>query len=214
MFMNYSKTLALFICALMCAACEPSLQKAPVEPRSIAGDWVADANSISAIEQQLHAALHDASQKEMHDAIKRNSRHRGDADTGEMMENRPAQYSWEMRDQHEQHQALFDMVRPAAELKIEQRPGQLTFSAADMPQRNFESGGSSTLVTTFATLHVTAGWRGDDFFVHSKDSKADVDILERYHLRPDGTLLLSVTLSAHSMETQQFTLLYHRHRTT
>lgn len=210
--MSYNKIFLIFILTSLCAACQPSLRKMPVEPRSIAGEWVTDAKNIDAITEQLKTALKTARQKEWHDTVKRYSHHAesGMGEQGEMNEDRPRTYGWERRDQREQYQALFDSVRPVAEMKIEQVPGQITFIEPDMPQRNFEPGSSSTLVTTFANLHVTAGWQRDDFIVHSRDKKADIDILERYHLRTDGPLSLTVILSAPSMDTQQYTLLYHR----
>ena len=206
--------ISMFALLLVCAACAPALQPVPVHPRSLTGDWVADVARCNAVNDQLHAALDAAQRKELQGVTKHARRMQADsaaadgAHAGEGGHMGP--YSWEMRDQKEQYQALFDEIHPVTEIQIVHQPGLIQFSSPSLAQRNFEPGTSSTLVTTFAHLRIESGWQNDEFVVHSKDNKTDIEITERYRLQQDGSLLLSVILSVKYMETQQYTLVYHR----
>jgi len=204
--------LLLSLIGLACVACAPVLQPTPVHPRSLAGEWIADTTRCNAISDQLHAALDNAQQKELRGATKRAARRFSD-DQG-VADAHLGPYSWEVRDQHEQYQALLEDIRPVSELRVVQQQNMIQFMSPNLAQRNFEAGASSTLVTTFAHLRVESGWQTDEFVVHSKDSKSDIELLERYRIQADGSLLLSVTVSCKYMETQQYTLIYHRRVST
>lgn len=205
--MRYIKMLLAGWLMVGCVACGPSLQSLPSMPRSLAGNWVADAARCEAIETQLHSALDAAREKELGNANKRARRHTNDQPS---MDPHMGPDAWEVRDQREQYQALFEVVRPLTDLNIVQEHGQIIFSSSHAAQRNFEPGINSTLVTTFANLRIESGWQKEEFVVYSKDSKTDIEIYERYRIRSDGSLLLSVTLSVKYMDTQQYTLVYHQ----
>ncbi len=178
-------------------------------PHSLDGHWRADPANCIAIEKQLRNALETAQAKELRGATKHSGRKHG-ADLLEGGEMRNLPYGWELREQKEQYQALLAAVTPECDLTIVDEPGQFIITASNGARRTFEPGSYSTLVTTFAYLRIAAGWQNQEFVVHSKDSRAGVDIHERYREEPEGSLLLSVTLSVKFMETQHFSLVYRK----
>ena len=203
---------AISFCALTSAGCGPSLQQAPTVPRSLAGHWIADASACQEIDARLQAALNSAQEKEFSNARRRAIRH---SDRDQLLsEPHGEPDSWEVREQHEQYQALFEAIRPAAELEIAQEQGQIQFSSNHAAKRTFEIGTNSVLVTTFAHLRIQSGWQNDEFVVYSKDGTSGIDVMERYRIRSDGSLLMAVTMSVKYMQTQQYTLVYHKSRAT
>jgi hypothetical protein len=202
--------ITLVLLCLIAAACQPSLQVSPRSPRSIAGTWVADPQACAAVGTQLKSALQAARDRELHDAIKRNTKRMRMVDENMTAEGRIDSGSWEVKEQEEQYRAMLDAFTPRPELVITEGSGQIIFAPVQTARRVFEPGGSSTLVTSFAHLRVFSGWQADDFIVTSTDGKADVAVTERYRLQPDHSLLLSVTISLKYMDTQQYSLVYRK----
>jgi len=203
------KTVLLLTIGLMTAACQPSLQVAPRSPHSMSGEWVTDAQACAAVETKLRTALQSARERELHDAIRRNAKRAHMQD--DAMDARIESGSWEVKDQEEQYRAMLDTFAPRAQLTISESAGQIVLAPMLAARRVFEPGASSTLITSFAHLHVVSGWQEDDFVVNSTDSKAGIAVTERYRLQPDHSLTLSLTVSLKYMETQQYLLNYHRH---
>jgi hypothetical protein len=201
-------TFVLF--GLIAAACQPSLQVTPRSPRSVAGTWVTDAAACAAIEQRLKEALQTAKDRELHDAIRRNTKRMRVADDGMSPGGRIDSGSWEVKEQEEQYRAMLDAFTPRPELNITEGNGQVIIAPTQVARRVFEPGTSSTLVTSFAHLHVSSGWQADDFVVTSTDSRSGVAVTERYRLQPDHSLMLSLTVSLKYMETQQYSLTYRK----
>lgn len=193
---------------IICGACGPSLQMEPTVPRSLAGNWKADAAQCEQIETQLHAALNQAQEKELREATKRAPKMFRPVEGEAEMRHGP--YAWEVRDQNEAYQAIFDEVRPRQELRIAQSPGHFQFSSPQVADRSYEPGNSSALITTFAHLKIESGWQQDVFMVHEKDGKNDVEITQRYRLQSDGTLRFELIVSLKYMQTQQFSIVYHK----
>jgi len=208
MSINRRNLLAVLLLAMTLAACEPSLQVTPRVPRSLAGNWITDAGRCDAIESQLKAALDVAKARELHDAIRRNVRRV--RDPVETVNPRGEPNSWELREQEEQYGAMLGMLRPAVEFSVSQNAGQITFVPAHSGHRNFEPGTSSTLITEFAHLRIISGWQNEEFVVSSKDSKTGIAIEERYKIQPDHSLLMSAVIAIKYMETQQYSLSYHK----
>jgi hypothetical protein len=206
--MNRRNLLSVLLLAMTLAACEPSLQATPHVPRSLAGNWITDPGRCSAIESQLKAALDVAKARELHDAIRRSARRA--RVPGEAVNLHADPSSWELREQEEQYGAMLEMLRPAPEFSVSQSAGQIGFVPAHAAHRNFEPGTSSTLITEFAHLHVISRWQNDEFVVSSKDGQNGIAIEERYKIRPDHSLLMSLVISIKYMETQQYSLVYHK----
>jgi len=201
--------IALLLTGLMIAACQPSLQVAPRSPHSLAGTWVADAQACAAVETQLKNALQSAKERELHDAMRRNAKRIRLQE--EAMSAKIESGSWEIKEQEEQYSAMLDTFVPHAELAISDGTGQIVLAPMQAARRTFDPGGSSTLVTSFAHLHVVSGWQMDDFVVSSVDSKAGIAVTERYRLQSDHSLALSLTVSLKYMDTQQYLLIYRKH---
>lgn len=206
----YPTRIALLLLAIVTTACQPSLQMVPRTPRSFAGAWVADADACSAVELKLKEALQAAKERELHDAIRRNSKRMRMPDDSTSPGGRIESGSWEVKEQEEQYRSMLDSFAPRSELTITEGNGQIVVAPAQVARRVFEPGASSTLITSFAHLHVVSGWQVDDFIVTSTDSKSGVAVTERYRLQPDHSLLLSLTISLKYMETQQYSLIYRK----
>jgi len=170
---------------------------------------VTDAQACAAVENQLKNALQSAKERELHDAIRRNAKrvHMQEDAMGTKIESG----SWEVKEQEEQYRAMLDTFAPRPEVVITDGAGQIVLAPMLAARRAFEPGVSSTLVTSFAHLHVVSGWQEDDFVVTSTDSKSGIAVTERYRLQPDHSLTLALTISLKYMDTQQYLLTYRKH---
>lgn len=206
------------------AACSSNLELMPATAGKshFSGVWALDASRSDAVEKTLREALLAADAEE---AAKRRRIRRQDpyglpdpedSDSGPPVmgradDNKPRPQPWWRRDQQRREDDFIRFVSPSTQLRIEESNGRVEIvSPAGGAKRSFAPGDPSTLVTGFATFRIRSGWEGNTFVVESRDSDADLEVVERYSLTSQGELQELLTVELPLIKTQTFRSIYKR----
>lgn len=212
----------LVLGAIACASCSMNLRPQPETlGQSIAGQWLLQSPSREVLIRNLGVVLEQARAKQEQ---RERRRYPYSIPPGEEMLDpqamppmpsddgsqagggppRNLRRNWEIREQHEQQDALLNAVAPSNKLQIGQGPNRVEMLPDSGGWRRFTIGMESTLVNSYATLRIESGWQGNIFVVHSRDSELGMNIVERYQRVGNDKLRLQVQLSLSDVKAQTF----------
>ncbi len=205
---------------LACGACSMPLRPAPENPTDLNGQWQLPAAQRDAIMVSLHEELDQAHTRLIQKELKSRSRYCGpDRSIASAGDNASSSVSaqscpstainnWQERDQQRQQEELLNAVVPVMKLRIVHTSNRIELLPDSSAPRRFETGMSSLLVTSYATMKVESGWQGNVFVVHSEDSAQGLNIIERYQREAPDRLSVQVQLDIPDMKHRVLSVTY------
>ena len=218
------RSVQTFLCpvliVLVCGACSMPLRPAPESPTDLSGQWQLPAAQRDAIMVSLHEELDQARTKLIQKELKSRSRYCGpDGNVTSAVDNASSSVSaqscpstainnWQERDQQRQQEELLIAVVPGMKLRIVHTSNRFELLPDSSAPRRFETGMSSLLVTSYATMKVESGWQGNVFVIHSEDSAQGLNIIERYQRESPDKLSVQVQLDIPNMKHRVLSVTY------
>jgi len=218
------RSVQTFLCPVLivlgCGACSMPLRPAPESPTDLSGQWQLPAAQRDAIMVSLHEELDQARTKLIQKELKSRSRYCGpDGNVTSVVDNASSSESaqtcpsaainnWQKRDQQRQQEELLNAVVPVMKLRIVHTSNRIELLPDSSAPRRFETGMSSLLVTSYATMKVESGWQGNVFVVHSEDSAQGLNIIERYQREAPDRLSVQVQLDIPDMKHRVLSVTY------
>ncbi len=219
-----TRIIQTFLCpvliVLACGACSMPLRPAPENPTDLSGQWQLPAAQRDTIMFSLHEELDQSRTRLMQKELKSRSRYCGlDSSVASAGDNAPSSASaqscpstainnWQERDQQRQQEEFLNSLVPGMKLRIVQTSNRIELLPDSSAPRRFETGMSSLLVTSYATMKVESGWQGNVFVVHSEDSAQGLNIIERYQREAPDRLSVQVQLDIPDMKHRVLSVTY------